>query len=133
MRNIFIFIGMAGVGKTTICKKVARYFNSSFIDIDHAFIDHYQISIVDFIKINGSKKFNDIESKMVENSLQNYSFISPGGSFIYSSDIIENISKDVVFIYLKALFAEVSLPSVNRCNESFSSPFLAAHSIKPHK
>ena len=42
---------------------------------------------------------------MVENSLQNYSFYFPP-SFIYSSDIIRNISKDVVFIYLKDTFAE---------------------------
>ena len=95
-----IFIGMAGVGKSSIGKMVANYFSLNFIDTDKLIANDYNDSLNNIIDSIGSQKFNEIEAKYVIDSVSSQNIISPGGSFIYSIDIIEKIKHDVVFINL---------------------------------
>ena len=100
MIKSIIFLGMAGVGKSTIGKLCAQQLHLKFIDTDKILIDKYHDSIQNIILKFGEKKFNEIESQLVIDSIGDFSIISPGGSFIYGSETLNSIMNDVIFIYL---------------------------------
>ncbi len=100
MTKSLIFIGMAGVGKSTIGKSIAQHFNLNFIDTDKLISNHYHMSIQNLILKVGDKKFNEIESEFVVRGLADLAVISPGGSFVYAQNVIDKIRNNVLFIYL---------------------------------
>ena len=95
-----IFIGMAGVGKSSIGKAVAKHFNSQFIDTDKLISNDYHKPLNEVIEQIGTAEFNKLEAFYVEKSLQKLAIISPGGSFIYSTQTIHKIRNDAILIYL---------------------------------
>ena len=95
-----IFIGMAGVGKSTIGKLISRYFKFNFIDIDHVIENDYDMTLDNLIKLKGEAEFIKIESKYVLDHLKKDTILSPGGSLIYAEETIESIKNNVIFIYL---------------------------------
>lgn len=94
-----IFIGMAGVGKSSIGRLVASHFNLPFIDTDKLISGDRHLPLNQIIDEIGADQFNRLEAHYVEKSLDELSIISPG-SFAYSEDCINRIRDDVVFIYL---------------------------------
>ena len=100
MIKSIIFIGMAGVGKSSIGKAVASHYNFKFIDTDRLISADYSQPLSQIIDDIGSEKFNQLEANYVRKSVDDRAIISPGGSFIYSTETINEIKKDVVFLYL---------------------------------
>lgn len=98
--NSVIFIGMAGVGKSSIGKEVADYFKLPFIDTDKQISGDRHLPLNKIIDQIGIQEFNELEATYVEKSLNKMAIVSPGGSFIYSTDCINKIRNDVIFIYL---------------------------------
>ena len=102
--NSFIFIGMAGVGKSSISKAVAKAIQLPFIDVDTLISEAYGATLQDIIANVGEKQFQAIESTYVLNSIGSPSVISPGGSFIYLSDAIKKFKiMSYLFIFLMNL------------------------------
>jgi shikimate kinase len=95
-----IFIGMAGVGKSSIGKEVAHHFKLQFIDTDKQIARDQQLPLNEVIDHLGIQKFNELEAEYVQKSIDHLGIVSPGGSFIYSTDCIHKIRNDVIFIYL---------------------------------
>ena len=100
MIHSIIFLGMAGVGKSSIGKSVAQELGLSFFDTDKLISNHYNQSIQDIITKYGDSKFNEIESTFVMKFTNDLNIISPGGSFIYSTEVIQNIRSESLLIYL---------------------------------
>ena len=100
MIDTLIFIGMAGVGKTTIGSIVAKKCNLQHIDIDKEISRIYNTPINKLIQKIGSSKFQQLESSLVKKNIKKNKIISPGGSFIYSQDTIKKLAPNVIFIYL---------------------------------
>ncbi len=96
----FIFLGMAGVGKTSIAKSVSHQLSLKFVDTDLLIIADFKQELNSLIQSVGPDKFIDIESEYVLKNLQKETVLAPGGSFIYAKKAIQKIKNDVTFIYL---------------------------------
>ena len=100
MIDTYIFIGMAGVGKSSIGSVIAKHFNLKFYDVDTYIINKYNQSLNQLIDELGPEKFKQIESESVLDLVGNQHVIAPGGSFIYSLDVINLIKDRTLFILL---------------------------------
>ena len=100
MIDTYIFIGMAGVGKSSIGASVAKHFKLKFYDIDNVLVDKYQQPLNELILAKGVETFKKIESDAVLDLVGNNNIIAPGGSFIYSDDVIQKIKSRSLFVLL---------------------------------
>jgi shikimate kinase len=100
MIDTIIFIGMAGVGKSSIGKIAASHYGCPFFDTDKLISDRYSLSIPKMITEQGIAAFHKIESNEVLKHVGNNAIISPGGSFIYATNVIEKLKERTLFIYL---------------------------------
>ena len=100
MIDTYIFIGMAGVGKSTIGAYVAKKLRLKFYDIDNVIVQKMNSSISDIIKSKGIDQFKEIESEFVLDLVGTNHILSPGGSFIYSTEAINKIKDRTLFIHL---------------------------------
>ena len=100
MIDTIIFIGMAGVGKSTIGQNVAKQLNRQFFDIDHILEQQFNAPLQSIIHDQGIDQFHQLEATAVLEHLGNLNIVSPGGSFIYSDHIIQTIKERALFIHL---------------------------------
>ena len=100
MIDTFIFIGMAGVGKSTIGSAIAKKFNLKFYDVDSVIVQKFNTPINKLIEEKGAQEFKKIESNSVLELVGNNNVLAPGGSFIYSTEVIEKIKDRTLFILL---------------------------------
>ncbi len=91
---------MAGVGKSSIGKSVANELALNFIDTDKVISDHYRQPLQRIISEKGDQEFNRIESTFVLKFTDDLNIISPGGSFIYATDVIKKIRDQALLLYL---------------------------------
>jgi shikimate kinase len=100
--NIFL-LGYMGSGKTTIGKRLARYCNLTFVDMDTLFEFTYKLTISDFFEKYNEQAFRIIESKLlIEVSIRDNQIIATGGGtpcFYENMNMILTSGKS---IYLKA-------------------------------
>lgn len=100
-------IGMAGVGKSTIGKQLAKRLKFKFLDVDTSIENEMGLKLRQIIDEFGEDEFVEIEEKMVlrlqssEKKLDNY-VISPGGSIVYSSKAMNFLKKNSVIVFLDA-------------------------------
>ena len=69
--SIFL-IGMRGSGKTTIGKRAARLLKWRFVDLDLLLEEKYHQSIPEIIASDGWDHFRDVETAILEKSIENY-------------------------------------------------------------
>lgn len=104
MKLIFL-IGMPGVGKTTIGKKIATELNILFFDLDEQIENIEKIRISDIFKTKGEPEFRKIEhlclKNIVEQTSENAIIACGGGTPCYHNNI-EIIKKNGTAIYLYA-------------------------------
>ena len=62
--NSFIFIGMAGVGKSSIGKAVAKAIQLPFIDVDTLISEAYGASLQDIIAMLVENSFKPLNQPM---------------------------------------------------------------------
>ena len=97
MLNVTL-IGMAGVGKTTIGKEIAKRLDYEFIDIDNLMEENTGKKIKDIIDEDGDDEFMRLEEETVlELGEIEKHVISPGGSIIYCNRAMEYL-KDTSFV-----------------------------------
>ncbi|MGB9927220.1 MAG: shikimate kinase [Methanosarcina sp.] len=94
-------IGMAGAGKSTIGKALAKSLGYTFIDIDRLVMEKTGVPLQELIDKEGDLALLKLEEKVILNleKIDNC-IISPGGSIIYSQKAmlhLQNISK-IVFL-----------------------------------
>jgi len=81
MKTIFL-IGMMGVGKTTVGKKLARRLNMEFHDLDEKIEKYAGKSIPEIFHQDGEAKFRRLEEEMTRHHcLDSPQVISVGGGF----------------------------------------------------
>ncbi len=95
-----IFIGMAGVGKTTIAKSIAKKTKSRFLDIDSVIMNHYNAPLDTIIRELGHDTFIATEAAFVRNHLKPNTILAPGGSFVYGLNTNTDIINQSIIIYL---------------------------------
>ncbi|MCS3923115.1 shikimate kinase [Methanosalsum natronophilum] len=94
-------IGMAGAGKSTVSKVLAKKLNYKLIDIDKVIVKERNMSLNQIIKAFGEDGFIKIEEQAVlKLKMPGNCIISTGGSIIYSEDAMNRLKKETVVIFL---------------------------------
>ncbi len=108
-------IGMAGVGKSTLGKKLARKLNYKFIDTDKVIEKKVNLKPQQIIDNFGDNELLKIEEKCVLElgKLDNY-IISSGGSVIYSSEAMKFIKNNSTVIFLNDSFKNIQSRLTNQ-------------------
>jgi len=97
-------IGMPGVGKSFIGKKLAGKLGYKFVDVDTLMEKETGLSLKGIKDKFGEEGFIKIEQEEVLKLVKNKpdkKVISPGGSVIYSDDAMDSLKKVSKIIYLK--------------------------------
>lgn len=111
-----IFIGMPGVGKSTIGKALATQINKQFIDLDRIIEQSYGMDIDSIFLIHGESIFRTSETIELKNVfLQENNFVLSlgGGSLESNANKMFLKRYHAFFIYLKADFYTLSQRLLN--------------------
>ncbi len=105
--NNIIFIGMPGVGKSTIGVILAKVLNYSFIDSDLVIQKEMGRRLKDIISQEGLEGFNAIENRINSQINAEKSIIATGGSAVYGSDAMKHFQDIGQIIYLRISYQNV--------------------------
>jgi shikimate kinase len=98
-----IFVGLPGVGKTTIGKAVARRLGRSFVDFDREIERRSGMEVREIFRLRGEKHFRGLELELTrELSTRSGMVLSPGGGWITQKDSVELLRSVGRIIYLRA-------------------------------
>jgi shikimate kinase len=101
-------IGMAGVGKSTIGKALAKRLGYTFIDIDSLIKEKTGMSLQNLIDTRGDSTLVRLEEETVLFlDLKDNSIISPGGSVVYSEKAMNFLKENSTIIFLDAPFRRI--------------------------
>ena len=99
---------MAGAGKSSIGKKLAKHLKFDFLDSDLLIEKKYCKSLQDILSQNGNKKFKEIE----EGALLSVEFkqivLATGGSAVFYDNAMEYIKGNSKLIYLEVSYDDIS-------------------------
>ena len=92
-----------GVGKTTIGKKLAKFFDINFIDLDKFIESKYHKTVPELFAERGESEFRSIEQKSLKevSEIENI-VISTGGGTPCFFDNIEIMNRTGITVYIQA-------------------------------
>lgn len=109
-----VLIGMAGAGKSTIGRLIARTLGFRFIDGDDYICEKEGKSLQDIIDAGGDDAFLNLEKKLIyEIDLNSHLVLAPGGSVIYHPDLMTYLKEHSVLVYLDDSFENIELRLTN--------------------
>lgn len=100
MKNI-IFIGMPGVGKSTIGVVLAKNMGMSFMDSDLVIQEQEGKRLHELITAHGIEGFLEIENRVNASLSPVNTIIATGGSAVYCKEAMEHFRECGVICYLK--------------------------------
>lgn len=97
-------IGMMGVGKTTIGKRLAKKFDISFIDSDAEIVRSAGMDIASIFDLYGEEAFRDTEEKIIKKLLERDDpfILSTGGGAVIRKDTLNALRSKTITMWLKA-------------------------------
>lgn len=96
-----VFIGMPGVGKSTIGKQLAKRLKRKYVDVDELIVLQEQKSINEIFNDFGEKYFREKEQEIIKQySLQQGLVICCGGGVVLQEQNIENLKRNGKIILL---------------------------------
>lgn len=99
--RIFL-IGFMGCGKTTMGKRLARYLEYDFVDLDKFLEDKAGMTINEFFKTRGETVFREFEKDILqEGSFNDDTVIATGGGLPCFFDNIRWMNENGFTVYLK--------------------------------
>lgn len=101
-KSNIILIGMAGCGKSSIGKLLAKKLNKPFIDTDDLIVKAQGRPLQEIIDTEGSKGFRRIEESVLLALNVHDHVIATGGSAVYSIPGMGHLINKGVVIYLHA-------------------------------
>ena len=94
------FIGMAGSGKTTISKALAKKLDTSFIDTDLLIEERFNQTLEELKKSKGYKFVRLAEERIILSLDNKADIISTGGSAIYSDSSMQHLASFSKIFYI---------------------------------
>lgn len=94
------FIGMAGAGKTTVGRLVARSLDWAFADSDHIIEAVYGAPLQDITDALGKEAFIEAEAEIVSGLRFERTVLATGGSVIYRQRTMEHLASLGPILYL---------------------------------
>lgn len=110
-------IGMAGAGKSTIGRVLAKRLGYTFIDVDHLIMKNTGMPLQTLIDKEGDSALVRFEEEAILGLEQMDScIISPGGSVVYSEKAMERLKNISKIIFLDAPFRSIArrLPNARK-------------------
>lgn len=110
-------IGMAGAGKSTIGRALAKHLGYTFIDVDHLIREKTGMPLQTLIDKEGDLAFIRFEEEAILRLEQvDRSVISPGGSVIYSEKAMTHLKTISKIIFLDTAFRSIAkrLPNARK-------------------
>jgi shikimate kinase len=107
MKNSISLIGMAGAGKTSVGKELARTLGFSFIDSDALIENQHGKSLQNILDDEGYIKLREIENIALKSIQFNETILSTGGSAVYSDEAMEHIQQNSKVIFLEVPFSQI--------------------------
>jgi len=109
-----VLIGMMGVGKTSIGRRLAKKLGVDFIDSDHEVEIAAKCSVADIFEIYGESAFRDVERRVIGRLLSEKPHIlATGGGAFTDEESCKQIQENGISVWLKAE-AETLLPRLER-------------------
>jgi shikimate kinase len=98
-----VLIGMSGVGKSFIGKKLAEQICCPLIDTDVNLEQKYGLRLSEVLAMLKEKNFLQAEKEAVMSALQSNDFVvvTPGGSIVYLPEVMKQITENAIIVYLK--------------------------------
>lgn len=108
MKNI-ILIGMMSSGKTTLGKRLAKYLDYKFIDLDKLIEQSESSDIPTIFAQKGEAYFREVESRILKETIPNNRLvIASGGGAPCFFDNMDFIKKNGISIFLDVPAAELA-------------------------
>ena len=107
MKNNVIFIGMPGVGKSTIGVVVAKRLGYHFIDSDILIQEQENRLLKEIIAEEGLDGFIEIEGRVNASIQTERGVIATGGSVVYHKGAMEHLKEIGLVVYLKVSYEEL--------------------------
>jgi shikimate kinase len=101
LKKSITLIGMAGSGKSTIAKALAKKLNLSFIDSDRVIEQKFELQLQQILNQHGYLKLRDIEARIIQGINLDHAVLATGGSAVYSSEAMEYLARQSSIIYLQ--------------------------------
>jgi shikimate kinase len=95
-----VLIGMAGVGKSTIGAALAEALGFDFVDLDKLIRAEQEKTIQQIVDDEGEAALIELEKKGMYRIDLERMVISPGGSIIYDSEVMEYLKRSSILIFL---------------------------------
>jgi shikimate kinase len=102
MKNSISLIGMAGAGKSTVGKELAKILDFRLVDSDTLIEEQYEKSLQNILEDEGYIKLREIENLVLKNLRLHETILSTGGSAVYSDEAMQHIQQ-----YSKVIFLDV--------------------------
>ena len=99
-RESIILIGMPASGKSTVGKMLAKELGYRFIDLDVYIREKERRPLQDIIDTEGEAALMDIEKKSMSELDLHRLVVAPGGSLVYYDDLMRELKKKAVIVYL---------------------------------
>lgn len=108
-------IGMPGVGKSFIGKKLAKELGYKFIDVDDLIEEREGEKLQNVLDKLGDEKFIELEGKTILSLKGEGMVLAPGGSVVYSSSAMKYLNKISKIFYLKDGMKSIKkrIPNIN--------------------
>ncbi|MEN8236296.1 MAG: shikimate kinase [Pseudomonadota bacterium] len=109
-----VLIGMMGVGKTSIGRRLAKGLGVEFIDSDLEVENASHCSIADIFEIYGEKAFHEVEHRVIKRLLSEQPHVlATGGSAFTLKDTHKLIKEHGISVWLK-VDIETLIPRIDR-------------------
>ena len=106
-------IGMAGAGKSTIGKQLAKLLDFNFLDGDLIIEERINQSIQNFLDQHGGKEFTKIEEEVLLSINFDKTILATGGSAVLSDNAMQFLRKESEVIFLDVTYENISKRILN--------------------
>ena len=107
MKNSISLIGMAGAGKSTVGKELAKILDFRLIDSDVLIEEQQGKSLQKILDDEGYIRLREIENSVLKNLHFKETILSTGGSAVYSDEAMKHIQQNSKVIFLDVSFNKI--------------------------
>ena len=104
---------MAGAGKSTIGKQLAKLLDLNFLDGDLIIEERINQSIQNFLDQHGGKEFTKIEEEILLSINFDKTILATGGSAVLSDNAMQFLRKESEVIFLDVTYENISKRILN--------------------
>jgi shikimate kinase len=123
-----VLIGMAGAGKSTVGAALAKKLGYAFTDLDLCLRNNDFRSIQEIIDTQGEGALLKLEKDQMYQIDLNQRVVSPGGSIIYHTDLMDYLKERATLVYLDEEFPTIEKRITNAADRGIVG--LKSHSLK---